>query len=76
MSKLFVFALLAFIAYLVFRGMGRPKGGSTRGPRPAEKMVLCARCGVHLPEGESLKSGEHCYCCEAHRILGPQERNS
>lgn len=76
MSKLLLFGLLGLIAYLIFRGMGRPKGGSTQGRRPAEKMVLCAHCGVHLPEGESLRSGEHHYCCEAHRVLGPLKRNS
>jgi uncharacterized protein len=76
MSKLLLFAFLAFCAYLVFRGMSRPKGRPTEERRPAEEMVACAQCGVHLPEGESLRSGEHCYCSEAHRILGPLKRNS
>jgi len=71
MSKLLLFALLAFCAYLFFRSLGRPKGGSGQGPRPTEEMVACAQCGVHLPAGESLRSGEHHYCCEEHRVLGP-----
>jgi uncharacterized protein len=74
MSKLLLFGLLAFLAYLFFRGTNRPKSGPAQGPRPAEQMVECAQCGVHLPEGESLRSGEHCYCCEAHRVLGPKKR--
>ena len=76
MSKLLLFGLLAFCAYLFFRAMGRPKGGSSQGTRPAEEMVACAHCGVHLPVGESLRSGEHCYCCEEHRVLGPAKRDS
>ncbi len=73
MSKLFLFAVLAFCAYLFFRSLGRPKNGSTRPPRPAEEMVACAQCGVNLPAGESLRSGEHSYCCEEHRVLGPSK---
>lgn len=74
MSKLLLFALLAFCAYLFFRSLGR--GGKARGhgsPPPAEAMVACAQCGVNLPEGESLRSGEHRYCCEEHRVLGPRQ---
>ena len=71
MSKLLFFAFLAFCAYLYFRRAIRPKGGTKSQTRPAEEMVACAQCGVHLPAGESLRSGEHCYCCEEHRVLGP-----
>lgn len=71
MSKLLLFALLAFCAYLFWRSLGRGKRRQHPESRPAEEMVACARCGVHLPEGESLRSGEHRYCCEEHRVLGP-----
>ena len=73
MSKLLLFALLAFCAYLFIRSLGRPKRGSTPRSRPAEEMVACAQCGVHLPASESLRSGEHSYCCEEHRVLGPSQ---
>ena len=76
MSKLLLFGLLAFIGYLIFRGKG--SSGSRRSParRPVEQMVVCARCGVHLPEGECLTSEELHYCCEEHRGLGPLKRNN
>ena len=74
MSKLLMFVLLGLAAYLILRGMGRPKERTKQRRREAEQMVLCAHCGVHLPEGECLRSGEHCYCCEAHRVIGPIER--
>ena len=73
MSKLLLFAFLAFCAYLFFRSMGRGGGRAKRDEsRPVEEMVACARCGVNLPTGESLRSGEHHYCCEEHRVLGPR----
>lgn len=75
MSKLFLFALLAFCAYLYLRRAIRPKGGSAKRSPPTEEMVACAQCGVNLPAGESLRSGEHCYCCEEHRVLGPGSKS-
>jgi uncharacterized protein len=45
-----------------------------RAPRVAERpqkrvgsMVRCARCGVHVPENEALRSGNKHYCSSAHR---------
>lgn len=73
MSKLLLFGVLAAIIYLLLRGSGRRKHIPPQVP-PAQKMVACAHCGVNLPEVESVKSGEHHYCCEQHRGLGPLER--
>ncbi|MCX7176840.1 MAG: PP0621 family protein [Proteobacteria bacterium] len=73
MSKLLMFGLLAVIVYLILRGAGRRQRKPPPAP-PTQKMVACEHCGVHLPESESLKSGEQHYCCEQHRGLGPLER--
>jgi len=73
MSKLLMFGLLAVIVYLLLRNLAR-RQGKPPGTPPAQKMVICAHCGVHLPESESLNSGELHYCCEQHRGLGPLER--
>jgi uncharacterized protein len=35
--------------------------------KPAEDMVRCAHCGVHLPAGESVRAGDAHFCCVAHR---------
>jgi uncharacterized protein len=32
-------------------------------------MVTCARCGVHLPESESIRVGSKHFCSEEHRRL-------
>jgi len=73
MSKLLLFGLLAVIVYLVLRGAGRRQRKPPVAPA-AQSMVACAHCGVHLPEGEALKSGDQHYCCEQHQGLGPLER--
>ena len=36
-------------------------------PRAPERMVICATCGVHLPESDALtRAGRH-YCSPEHR---------
>ncbi len=74
MSKLFFLGLLGVVVYLVLRGMRRSADAASRPvpPEPAaQTMVACAQCGVHLPQSESLTSGDRFYCCEQHRELGP-----
>lgn len=39
---------------------------------PADKpsvahMVVCAHCGVHVPESEAIRNGNQRYCSEEHR---------
>lgn len=78
MSKLIVLLFLGLIAYLFFRGFQRAAGerrakgeDAEKDARAPERMVACARCGVHLPEGEALEGedGER-FCSEDHRRLG------
>ncbi len=40
----------------------------SKSPRrpPAENMVACHRCGLHVPESEAVEKGGRHYCCEAH----------
>jgi uncharacterized protein len=43
-------------------------------PRAVVPIVACARCGMHLPEPEALRDGEHAYCGRTHQLLGPKRR--
>jgi uncharacterized protein len=54
------------VVYLLLRSYRRqaPKQDA---PAPAEEMVRCAQCGVHLPKSESILAGGSFYCSEAHR---------
>ena len=75
MSKLLLFGLFGVIVYMILRASGRRRQRSAPpSSPPTQQMVVCAQCGVHQPETESLKSGEQYYCCEQHRGLGPLER--
>lgn len=73
MSKLILLLFLGLLAYLAFKGLQRSASrrdaerGSERAP---ERMVACARCGVHLPESESLAGEGGRFCSEEHRRLG------
>ena len=35
------------------------------------KMVVCAHCGLHVPETEAIRDGNKIYCCEEHRSHHP-----
>lgn len=74
MSKLILLLFLGFLAYLLFKGLQRAaarRQGKAQPPLAPERMVACARCGVHLPESESLEgdAGGR-FCSEEHRRLG------
>jgi uncharacterized protein len=38
-------------------------------PEP-ERMLPCARCGVHVPASEALLLGDEAYCCVEHKAQG------
>jgi uncharacterized protein len=44
-----------------------PDDGEVRREPDPEKMVVCAHCGVHLPESDSIADGQANYCNAAHR---------
>jgi uncharacterized protein len=44
----------------------------TKTDEPA-RMLVCAHCGVHLPQSETVSDAEgRAYCTEAHRLAGPR----
>jgi uncharacterized protein len=76
MTKLILLLFLGLLAYLAFKGFRR-SASSRPGPGneapAAERMVSCARCGVHLPESEAVAGdGARLFCSEEHRRLGPE----
>jgi uncharacterized protein len=67
------YLLLVAVLYVLWRGWKLRRDDSLKPPptaRPVERMVLCAHCAVHLPEGDALSDGGNYYCCEAHRLAG------
>lgn len=73
MSKLILLLFLGLVAYLVFKGIKRTafrRRNDEEKPRAPERMVTCARCGVHLPESEAIEGDGGPFCSEEHRRLG------
>lgn len=60
---------LALVILWFFRRMGHRRFSRADPPpaRAPERMVKCARCGVYLPESESIADGAVHYCCAEHR---------
>lgn len=50
------------------------KKAGERGNGAPERMLGCDRCGVHVPESDGVRDGEHFFCCEEHRRLGARHQ--
>ncbi len=65
----FLLIAIAFAAGFWLLRNHRRRADQARQPPPdpqAEDMVACARCGIHLPRGEGLVSGQHYFCSSEH----------
>ena len=65
----FLLVLLVFLLAAWLWRSGRQKNPDTPKP-PVQKspqdMVSCARCGLHIPQAESVQGLDGVYCCHAH----------
>lgn len=64
MSRLIFLFAIAAVVYLLLKSCRRSVPEKKQ--QVAEDMVRCAHCGIHLPTGESIRSGNHVFCCAAH----------
>ena len=68
MAKVLLLLFIAFLVYLVFRGLFRSttKGRKDETPpattQKGEDMVACTRCGVNLPRSEAREEGGKLVC--------------
>ncbi len=77
MSRLLVLAAVITVVYLLLKSSYRGRAAGKEVPGPAEDMVRCRYCGVHVPRSESLISDGIPFCCEAHRrTFQPTSRRS
>jgi uncharacterized protein len=71
MKYLLLLVFLGILWWVWKKRTVEPPQPPARRPDPQpEKMVVCAHCGLLLPESDSLPGGENFYCCEAHRQAG------
>jgi uncharacterized protein len=66
---LLLVALAAFLLFKALKAPRKPRPPNHAGDASGERMVTCARCGVHLPESESIRVGSKHFCSEEHRRL-------
>ncbi len=68
MTKILLIAIAFAVAVWLLRGYRRREQGDTQSPGKAraEDMVCCARCGIHLPRGESVLSQQRFFCSPEH----------
>jgi len=65
MSRLLLLIAIAVVIYLLIRSYR--KGKPQQDKIIPEKMVRCAHCGLHLPEGESIQAYGQFFCGAEHR---------
>ena len=74
MKFLLLVALLMLVGWLWSKKKNRPPQTPLPPVVPAERMVACSHCQVHLPESDALSSQGQFYCSEAHRQAGSASR--
>jgi uncharacterized protein len=68
--KLLLVLLVFLLAAWLWRTR-RHKNTDTPKPPPQKSpqdMVSCARCGLHIPQAESVQGRDGVYCCQAHHV--------
>lgn len=83
MAKLLIFAVVAVVGWLLIKGLfkqnklderDKPRTDQSRAPQAtAEKMVKCSRCGVFLPESESMQRDHETMCRDPDHCLHRQQ---
>jgi len=68
MAKILLIAIAFAAAFWLLRGYRRrARSDAPASVKPdAEDMVRCARCGIHLPRGESVSSQQQFFCSAEH----------
>ncbi len=67
MSRLLFLLAVVIVVYLLLKSYRKQPPKQDVSAPPAEDMVRCAQCGVHLPRSESIMAGGNFYCSDAHR---------
>ncbi len=77
--KFLLLLLVIGVAFWVLRGRLRgggaapPEPGKATKTPPAQAMLACAHCGVHLPQGDVVADADgRPFCSDAHRLAGPR----
>lgn len=69
MTKFLLLIVFGLFFWWLWRKPHKRHGDAPQIPvqREAERMVVCAHCGVNQPLSESIQVGDRYYCSPAHR---------
>ena len=79
MFRILFIVVLLVVGFMLLKSYQRKQLIQRRHNQAAEKitrntrMVRCAHCGVHLPKGSALASGEQWYCSLEHQRLAKHD---
>ena len=75
MAKIILLVLGLLLVYWILKSYRRrvDRGGGKTPSAAGENMVKCARCGVHLPRGESITTQGRFYCSPEHQRADQEE---
>ena len=68
--RLIALAALFWLLYRLILALlqkGQRPAARQEGGEPADTMVRCEQCDLHIPRSQALERGGKFYCCEAHR---------
>lgn len=69
MSRLLFLAVVIAIIYWLLKSYRKQLPKEDSASKPAEDMVPCVHCGVHLPKHECIQADGKFYCSEEHRRM-------
>jgi uncharacterized protein len=77
MKYLFLLLLVLLVIWAIKRtraGQSSVKPPPAPGNNTPSEMVICAHCGIHLPQEEAVSGQQGLYCSTEHRAAA-QDRN-
>ncbi len=66
--RIIILGAVIALAVMLYRKWQSAGQGTTRNDGQTSAMKKCAQCGIHLPEQDAIRSGEHFFCSEQHRL--------
>lgn len=75
LTRIIITGIVIALVIMLYRKLTRAKKSAAPSTPPAPAMKKCAHCGVHLPPGDAIQSGEHFYCSEQHRLQHEKDQS-
>lgn len=70
--RLLILAALIYIVWRFYQSLRAPRrapGTASPPPAPAERMVKCRQCGLHVPEKDAFLHRDLGFCSQEHQRL-------